>query len=169
MKRYLLFIVPVIGLFSMGAAVAQPHKGAFSFSAETRYEAPFGAGKEFSAIDIDAVFGYCFNERWSIILPVTGSTGLFDVDNARSYETALLAGLGCRYDVLRHSNCSLELSSRVQTTMGGDWKYMAYDVGVRCRWTNAPYAGIGLRYIDTYDSPFKSRFCIYVSFGFTLF
>jgi len=169
MKRNLLFIVTVIGLFSINTAVAQSHKGAFSFSAETRYEAPFGAGKEFSAIDVDAVFGYHFNNRWSIILPITGSTGLFRAGDVKSYETTLLAGVGCEYNIIDNPRYSLGLSPRVQASLYGDWKHLCYDVGLRWRWASSPYVGLGVRYVDTYDSPFKDRCCIYAAFGFTLF
>ncbi len=169
MKRFLLFIVPVVGLFSISTTVAQSHDGDFSFSAETRYEAAFGAGKEFSAIDVDAVFGYHFNNRWSIIVPITASTGLFRAGNIKSHETTLLAGVGCEYNIISNTRHSLGLSPRVQASLFGDWKHLCYDVGLRWRWASSPYVGIGVRYVDTYDSPFKNRCCIYAAFGFTLF
>ncbi|MBP3455378.1 MAG: hypothetical protein J6K38_07020 [Alistipes sp.] len=170
MKNITLFCsIVLLSLMSVRMAAAQPPKGAFSFSAETRYAAPLGAGDEFSSIDIDAVFGYHFNGRWSIFVPVTGATGLFDVSGVRSYETTVLAGVGFEYNIISNPRYTLGLSPRVQAAVCGDWKHLSYDVGLRWRWASSPYVGLGVRYIDNYDSPFKNRCCLYVAFGFTLF
>lgn len=167
MKKIVILTFALLSAVT-GIEAASPQTDGFSFSAETRCAIPFGDGKEFSSIDVDAVFGYHFNDRWAVVLPVTGATGLFNASGVKSYETTLLAGLGFEYNFVRGRSYSLSISPRVQASLYGDWKHVSYDVGLRYR-RSSPYVGLGVRYIDTYDSPFKSRFCIYAAFGFTLF
>ncbi len=171
MKKIILSLSLLLALSAaeMKTAAAEPRGRGFEFAVETRYNMPFGHTKEFSAIDVEAAFGYSFDDRWSLLLPITASTGLFDAAGVRSYEIAGLVGLGCEYNVMNRRNFSLSLSPRVQTTLGGDWQYMCYDLGVRMRYFTGPSGGLGFRYMDTYKTAIESRFCLYISFGFALF
>ncbi len=70
MKKIILSLSLLLALSAaeMKTAAAEPRGRGFEFAVETRYNMPFGHTKEFSAIDVEAAFGYSFDGRCCCLL-----------------------------------------------------------------------------------------------------
>ena len=119
-------------------------------------------------IDGELAVGYRFDPRFSLFVPFTGSVGLFKSAGAKSYEDAMQLGVGFGYAPLHADHDRIDLSVRVGNTLGGDWHFRYYDVGVR--WQSdvlwAPlFVGAGVRYIDAYKNGFADYCHAYLTVG----
>ncbi|MBO5832720.1 MAG: hypothetical protein J6Q95_05450 [Alistipes sp.] len=120
--------------------------------------------REFGNLDIDVSFGYHFNDRWSIHLPLTTSLGLFYKTN--TFTEQLYLGLGGEFKALEREDWNLIIAPKVQSTLGNRWGAMAYDLGVKSEWVGTPIVlGLGVRFIDTYASQISDKFLFYGSVG----
>lgn len=123
-------------------------------------------------IEIEGIFGYRFDNRFSLFMPATATTGLFKTDGVKSYEQAGQLGLGFGYAPLHTDRDRLEIAVRAGNTLGGNWHFRYYDAGVRWEWTNfraaAPYLGIGVRYQDCYKGAFGDYYFFYATVGFSI-
>ena len=125
--------------------------------------------REFSIIDIEASFGYHFNNRWSLHVPFTASTGLFY--NSSTFTEQLYLGLSGEFKAVERNRWSFIIAPKVQSTLGDKWGAMAYDLGFKVEWSDVPVnVGIGARFIDTYSSPIatspiQDKILVYVSIG----
>lgn len=169
MRTRIIFIV----LFTMlaSAAIAQeqePEKRFYmSFTAETRVGSTFARrDNNFSMIDIEASYGFHFNDRWSVHIPLTAGTGLFN--NGKTFTEQGYLGLSAEYKAVQSQNWGLAIAPKVQSTLGGKWGAMAYDLGAKFEFNRGMYIGLGVRYIDTYKSTISNKCCIYANFGFRI-
>lgn len=122
-------------------------------------------------MDVEAIVGYRFNGRFSLYIPVTGTTGLFKTGGVKSYEQAGQLGLGFGYAPLRTDRDRLEVSLRAGNTLGGDWHFRYYDLGVRWEWADLkilPFVGLGVRYQDCYKGGFPDYCFFYATIGFSI-
>lgn len=169
MRAQIIFVM----LFTMFASVAmaqeqKPEKNFYmSFTAETRAGSTFARrDNNFSMMDIEASYGFHFNDRWSVHIPLAASTGLFH--NSKTFTEQGYLGISAEYKVVQSQNWCLAIAPKVQSTLGGKWGAMAYDLGVKFEFNRGPYIGIGIRYIDTYKSSISNKCCIYANFGFRI-
>ena len=142
-----------------------------SFTALTRAGSAITTqGNRFSMIDVEASFGYHFNDRWSLHIPLAASTGLFHSNNSFREQTYL--GLSAEYKVVNRDNWNLAIVPKVQSTLGSRWGAMAYDLGLNFQVEKSVIVGLGVRYLDTYKSPaattIPNKFCVYATIGFRL-
>lgn len=140
-----------------------------SIGFETRAGGALGKQyREFNLLDVEANFGYHFNDRWSLHIPFTASTGLFY--GSMNFAEQLYLGLSAEYKAYQDNKISVVIVPKVQSTLGNKWGAMAYDLGVKLEWLGNPYITVGLRYIDTYKSPdpllpMSDKLCLYISLG----
>lgn len=121
--------------------------------------------------EVEGTFGYRFDDRFSLFMPLTATTGLFKAAGAKSYEQAGQLGLGLGYAPL-HTDCDrLDITVRAGNTLGGSWHFRYYDAGIRWEWTNfrtAPFLGVGVRYQDCYKGAFEDYCFFYATVGFSI-
>lgn len=124
-------------------------------------------GLKFAVGEFEALLGYDINRRFSVYVPLTETVGLFKRDDRKSYECATQLGLGAGCTAWRSERLRLEIVAKTGTTLGGDWRFVYYDAGLRLGFTNSLYVGIGLRYYDTYRGKglFGNHCNYYAAFG----
>lgn len=119
-------------------------------------------------LEEELAVGYSFDPRFSLLVPVTRSVGLFDADKAKNYEDAMQLGLGFGYAPLHTDHDRLDILVRFGNTLGGDWHFRSYDAGVRWQsdalWTPL-FIGAGVRYVDAYKGGFADYCHVYLSVG----
>lgn len=128
--------------------------------------------RNYSFLDIDASYGYHFNDRWSIHIPLTASTGLFYPSKA--FMEQIYLGIGGEFKITQHKEWGLILAPKVQSTLGDKWGAMAYDLALKMESKGVPVnVGMGVRFIDTYtspiaESPIADKVCVYFTIGIRL-
>lgn len=122
---------------------------------------------EFAFSDIELVYGYHFNDKWSLHIPITTS----QVMNTKfkTYSEMLYLGLGGEYKFHKGKVSEFSVVANIQSTLGkNDWQgAMAYDLCLKDTFENVQVA-VGLRYLDAQRSYGPNKLCLYASFGFTL-
>ncbi len=122
-------------------------------------------------IDMDYAIGYAFNNRWSISMPFTATVGLFEKDEVRSYQWVGQIGLEVGLKLLKDELWNIELAPRVGTTVcsDDDWEFVSYGLECRTGNSNSITFGLGVRYLDSYNSHYSDCWNFYGSIGFRLF
>ncbi len=116
--------------------------------------------------------GYNFNRTLSLGLVVDLSMLAYEKNDVRDYGTNASLGAAFGVNVVRGAERYLELVGEAGTTLGGNWTFSYYDVGLR--WHDSfkkgwhPYTACGVRYYNSYTSKFDSSWSMYIGFGFKL-
>lgn len=118
---------------------------------------------EYGSIDLEAQIGYHIDDDWSIHIPLTLSNNIFY--ETHTFVEQVYLGISAEYRAFETSDYSMFIVPKIQSTLGGRWGAMSYDLGFKFEWRKNPYVTCGFRYIDTYKSVIKSKPCIYFSFG----
>lgn len=173
MKKICLSLLCLLGGLSAGYAqsAANGDKGVFLRTELRGLVASKSEGVAQRGIDIEAIVGYRFDSRFTLFVPVTGTTGLFKADGAKSYEQAGALGLGFGYAPLHVGGDRLEITAKAGNTLGGHWHFRYYDCGLRWEWadrTISPFVGLGVRYQDCYKGGLPDYCFFYASIGFSL-
>ena len=181
MKRLMIFVIMLcsstIAMAQMDGSVqiAKPSNqtdGYFSIAFDTK--ASTGLGKQNSSYALNEVgiqYGYHFNDRWSIHLPIYASTSLFN--QTKTFTQQWYAGIGGEYKFLKTRLSDLSVIARVQSTIGkNSWGVMSYELGIKDQWKENIHFSIGLKYMDTYKSPIpaspiSNKITLFMSVGFT--
>ena len=169
MKRWIL-------LFALLGAAAVAHAQSFvdngkgmiwQFEFRNLFQSKSEGVKQ-RVLEEELAVGYSFDPRFSLLVPVTRSVGLFDADKAKNYEDAMQLGLGFGYAPLHTDHDRLDISVRFGNTLSGDWHFRSYDAGVRWQsdvlWTPL-FIGAGIRYVDAYKGGFADYCHVYLSVG----
>lgn len=173
MKRIILFF----SLFCIYTSYAQSEKEkifGFNYAFELRgsgSKLSLNNNPEFGVAEYEALPGYAFNKHFSLYLPITGSLGLFDKSNIQSYKFSGQIGLGLGYSPLHTAKDQLELCGKLGSTIGGDWHFVYYDIGVRYNFGGYNscrnfYLGIGTRYYKCFKGDYANYCNLYVAVGF---
>ena len=166
MKR-LLMLVALLSISTM--AMAQKSDSYFSLSGVAKSGGVnlMDFDDEFAFSDVELVYGYHFNDKWSLHIPITAS----QVMNTKfhTYSDICYLGLGGEYKFHKGKASEYSVVANIQTTVGkNDWNgAMAYDLSVKDEFDNVQIA-VGVRYFDAQKSFIPNRLCLYASFGFTL-
>ncbi len=172
-KITLVFLLIILG--KPGAAQTTDTMKGFVSTFETRFgtqssSLPFDKHPEFMAVETEIAPGYGFNPHLSLYVPVALSAGLFDNGGVKNYETTGQIGLALGYSPLHDRRQRLEIIARTGSTLGGNWQFMYYDLGLRYGLGSGAksglYVGAGIRYYDTYRGPFDNYCNLYISIGF---
>lgn len=164
MRIIITLAMLILSLSYVSAQNVEDKDRKFSLSAETGYQ--IGLNKQrHEAITITANFGYHFDKRWSIHLPISANTSLL---GNKSYDTQLLLGIAPEYVFGRKSRTYWSLTPKIQASCFGSCNYMLYDIGIKFHSDKSPYTGIGFQFIDPYNTSFNHSYCIYVCFGFRI-
>lgn len=166
MKRLMLLVV---ALCVSTMAMAQKSDSYFSLSgiAKSGGANLLESKDAFAFNDIELVYGYHFNDKWTLNIPITASHAMNT--KLKTYSDMCYLGLGGEYKFHKGKMSVFSVAANIQSTVGkNDWKgAMAYDVCVKDTFDNVQVA-VGLRYIDAHKSYMPNRLCLYASFGFTL-
>lgn len=166
MKRLLVLVV---ALCVSTVAMAQKSDSYFSLSgvAKSGVVNLMDFDDEFAFSDIELVYGYHFNDKWSLHVPFTGSQAMNT--KFHTYSEMFYLGLGGEYKFHKGKVSEYSVVANIQTTIGkNDWQgAMAYDLCLKDTFENVQVA-VGLRYLDAQKSFIPNRLCLYASFGFTL-
>ena len=166
MKRLLILVV---ALCVSTMAMAQKSDSYFSLSGVAKSGGVnlMDFDDEFAFSDVELVYGYHFNDKWSLHVPFTGSQAMNT--KFHTYSDICFLGLGGEYKFHKSNVSEYSVVANIQTTVGkSDWKgVMAYDLSVKDEFDNVQIA-VGVRYFDAQKSFISNRLCLYASFGFTL-
>ena len=166
MKRLLILVV---ALCVSTVAMAQKSDSYFSLSGVARSGGVnlMDFDDEFAFSDIELVYGYHFNDKWSLHVPFTGSQAMNT--KLKTYSEMFYLGLGGEYKFHKGKVSEFSVVANIQSTLGkNDWQgAMAYDLCLKDTFENVQVA-VGLRYLDAQKSFIPNRLCLYASFGFTL-
>ena len=166
MKRLLILVV---ALCVSTVAMAQKSDSYFSLSGVAKSGGVnlMDFDDEFAFSDIELVYGYHFNDKWSLHVPFTGSQAMNT--KLKTYSEMFYLGLGGEYKFHKGKVSEYSVVANIQTTIGkNDWQgAMAYDLCLKDTFENVQVA-VGLRYLDAQKSFIPNRLCLYASFGFTL-
>ena len=166
MKRLLVLVV---ALCVSTVAMAQKSDSYFSLSGVAKSGGVnlMDFDDEFAFSDIELVYGYHFNDKWSLHVPFTGSQAMNT--KFHTYSEMFYLGLGGEYKFHKGKVSEYSVVANIQTTIGkNDWQgAMAYDLCLKDTFENVQVA-VGLRYLDAQKSFIPNRLCLYASFGFTL-
>lgn len=166
MKRLLLLVV---ALCISTVAMAQKDEFKFSLSGAFKSASTTSANHNnpFTTQDVELTYGFHFNNKWALIVPMTGSTAMYP--NTHTYSDLFLLGIGGEYKIIDNGSWDWSLVGNVQSSIGkNDWGgAIVYDFGLMEEYDNIQTA-IGFKYYDAHKSYIKDRFCIYISFGFRL-
>lgn len=170
MKRSLLALAALVCCAAAHAQTTAKKDSGFVLAFETRLsnvELNARDGLKFGIGEFEALFGYDFNRRFSVYVPLTETVGLFKRDEGKSYECATQLGLGAGCTAWRNERFRLEVVAKAGAALDGDWRFVYYDAGLRLGFTNSLYVGIGLRYYDTYREKalFGNHCSYYAAFG----
>lgn len=169
MKRKILFCLLSATVVSLRAQPAVDNRKGVLWQFELNSAVPSkSGGVEMSSIQPEIGIGYNFDPRFSLFVPMTGTLGLFESGNARSWDRSLQLGLGFSYAPLHTQHDRLGIGLKAGCTVDGDWKHVYYDCGVR--WQSdvlwAPlYVGVGVRYYDSYCGRFEDYCNFYIAVG----
>lgn len=164
MKKLVSTLLVMLCAISATAQTADRGGAHGSFSAETGCQIAF-TKPQYNALTVTANFGYHFDDKWSIHLPISGNTTLY---GDKRYDNQLLIGLAPEYAFGRKEQIYWSVSPKVQASCLGDWGYMLYEVGVKCHMGKSPYVGLGIQFQDSYKREQGYSCGLYVSFGFRL-
>ncbi len=166
MKRLLILVV---ALCVSTVAMAQKSDSYFSLSGVAKSGGVnlMDFDDEFAFSDIELVYGYHFNDKWSLHVPFTGSQAMNT--KLKTYSEMFYLGLGGEYKFHKGKVSEFSVVANIQSTLGkNDWQgAMAYDLCLKDTFENVQVA-VGLRYLDAQKSFIPNRLCLYASFGFTL-
>ena len=166
MKRLLILVV---ALCVSTVAMAQKSDSYFSLSGVAKSGGVnlMDFDDEFAFSDIELVYGYHFNDKWSLHVPFTGSQAMNT--KLKTYSEMFYLGLGGEYKFHKGKVSEFSVVANIQTTIGkNDWQgAMAYDLCLKDTFENVQIA-VGVRYFDAQKSFIPNRLCLYASFGFTL-
>lgn len=166
MKRLLILVV---ALCVSTMAMAQKSDSYFSLSGVAKSGGVnlMDFDDEFAFSDVDLVYGYRFNDKWALLVPITAS----QVQNTKlkTYSDMCYLGLGGEYAFHKSKGSEFSVAANIQTTVGkNDWNgALAYDLCLKDTFDNVQIA-VGVRYFDAQKSFIPNRLCLYASFGFTL-
>ncbi len=166
MKRLLILVV---ALCVSTVAMAQKSDSYFSLSGVAKSGGVnlMDFDDEFAFSDIELVYGYHFNDKWSLHVPFTGSQAMNT--KLKTYSEMFYLGLGGEYKFHKGKVSEFSVVANIQSTLGkNDWQgAMAYDLCLKDTFENVQVA-VGVRYLDAQKSFIPNRLCLYASFGFTL-
>lgn len=169
-KKSICLLVVAMILATCGVQAQEQtgvNSGYMSFTAQTRAGSTLNHKTDaFGMLDVEASFGYHFNDRWSLHIPLTASTGLFHADN--SFKMQGYLGLSTEYKAVKKDNWSIIIAPKVQSTLGDKWGAMSYDLGVNFEVKQGLLVGVGVRYLDTYKSAIPNKCCVYATMGFRI-
>ena len=166
MKRLLILVV---ALCVSTVAMAQKSDSYFSLSGVAMSGGVniMNFDDEFAFSDIELVYGYHFNDKWSLHVPITASQAMNT--KFKTYREMFYLGLGGEYKFHKGKVSEFSVVANIQSTLGkNDWQgAMAYDLCLKDTFENVQVA-VGLRYLDAQRSYGPNKLCLYASFGFTL-
>ena len=166
MKRLLILVV---ALCVSTVAMAQKSDSYFSLSGVAKSGGVniMNFDDEFAFSDIELVYGYHFNDKWALHVPITTSQAMNT--KFKTYSEMLYLGLGGEYKFHKGKVSEFSVVANIQSTLGkNDWQgVMAYDLCLKDTFENVQMA-VGIRYLDAQRSYGSNKLCLYASFGFTL-
>lgn len=166
MKRLLILVV---ALCVSTVAMAQKSDSYFSLSgvAKSCNANLLDSEDAFAFNDVELIYGYHFNDKWALHVPITASQAMNT--KFKTYSEMFYLGLGGEYKFYKGKVSEFSVVANIQSTLGkNDWQgAMAYDLSVKDEFDNVQIA-VGVRYFDAQKSFIPNRLCLYASFGFTL-
>lgn len=174
MKRFALLLAVVVATITTARA-EEPEQPAHwinrvSITNTIRTGKPFSNGSYYLMEDVFMV-GYDFNKRWSVYLPMATTYALFDrQEGVKRYENSSTIGLAAGYSPLHTRTDRLELLAQWDCSIDSDWRYRAYEFGVRYGNGHknsgfSHYVEAGVRYYDTYRGAVPSGLSWFVGWG----
>jgi hypothetical protein len=125
--------------------------------------------RQFRTIEFESQFKFTFNRRLSISVPFGNTLGLFKEQAKKDFETSYQFGLAAGYSPFNDGEMQFEIIGNVGRSFGGNWQFVYYDGGLRVGYLNGLYAGIGVRYYDTFKGDFGNHCNLYLTIGATIF
>ena len=126
-----LLVLACLLLSSLGLGLhAQVTKGpSLGLWYEYGLNKPFRTSDMMSA-NLVAGFGYSFNGKWFVRIPVKYAVGLYKMPETKTFEGYLVMGGTVGYDVVNTSTHVIELTLTAGGTVTkGNYQYAYYDVG----------------------------------------
>lgn len=174
MKRLFLVIFGALLCAGVHAQTTKERLSGFVYAFEMRGSngnLSLNDHSEFGVAEYEALPGYAFSRRFAIYLPISGSLGLFNQHDVKSYEFTGQIGAGIGYSPLHTTKDQLELNAKIGSALGGDWRFVYYDFGLRYNFGGYKscrniYLGLGVRYYDCFKGGFADYCNMYVALGF---
>lgn len=174
MKKTLLLIIVAFLICNLNLA-GQENKFVKHFYASL--EAATYMSGNYSRLDnsdwkrnaLNIALGYRPNHSWSIYLPYDLEFVQYNMDSTRNYleQASLGVGTGYQFNVLKENKYRVELSLTASSSiMKSSPGYFTSKLMLKCGASRlcAPYVGIGLAYLHSYDGLLNDSFAI----GFTV-
>lgn len=175
MKNFILLLAVLLATVATAAAEEpeQPEHwiDRVAMNNTIRTGKAFSGGGSYYLLEEVLRTGYNFNKRWSVYVPLTQTYALFDRhEGVKRYEDSSTIGLAAAYNPVHTREDRLELLAQWDISVEGDWRYRAYEFGVRYGDGHKNrglvfYGEVGVRYYDTYRGAMPSNLTWFLGCG----